>query len=213
MSADVATCELCGWPGAGLRHEPNDCARYLQIKQMFLAGMSRYEIGRELGIASDEVLYILTGLEVKRQRVSICAACGWQGVIALHKPCHCSHYSQVRKMHVAGVSRDEIAREPGISNVVMPHAAKRLGIERPRPEALACQVCGWYGESIHSKAHSCARYLQIKTMYLTGMSLRAVAREIGATSSAVLYVLKRLGVKRQSPGGRNNPLGLNGRLP
>jgi hypothetical protein len=50
-------------------------------------------------------------------------------------------------------------------------------------------------------------------MYLTGMSSRAVARALGTSSAAVLYALKAARVKTRSPGGANNPLGVNGRAP
>jgi transposase-like protein len=151
ISADVATCELCGWQDASHRRNPNRCPRCLRIKRMFLAGMSRREIGRELGISG----------------------------VALSLTIH------------------------------------RLGIERPRPKVESCQLCGWHGLSTLFKARvpPCARNLKIKRMYLAGMSLPAVGRELGMDPSLVLRVLQVLGVKRRPPGGRHNPLGLNGRLP
>ena len=133
-SADVATCEFCGWKDAGLLGKPNDCARCLRITQMFLAGVPRLEITRELGISYDRLSDAIRGLGIKRppHKVEICPACGWRGVIAFHKPHHCAHFSQVRKARMAGMSRREIERELGISDGALSHVIHRLRIEHAR---------------------------------------------------------------------------------
>jgi hypothetical protein len=82
-----------------------------------------------------------------------------------------------------------------------------------RPTVATCKVCGWQGEIIRHKPDHCARYVEIKKMYLTGMSSRTIGRALGTSSAAVLYALKAARVKTRSPGGTNNPLGVNGRLP
>jgi hypothetical protein len=61
----IATCEVCGWHGWIIRHEPDLCARYLRIKQMYLAGMTTRAIGRELGTSNSLVLYVLKAVRVK----------------------------------------------------------------------------------------------------------------------------------------------------
>ena len=74
-----------------------------------------------------------------------------------------------------------------------------------------CKVCGWHGWMIRHEPERCARYLRIKQLYLAGMTCREVGRELGTSSSLVLYVLKAARVKTRPPGGVNNPGGVNGR--
>jgi hypothetical protein len=74
-----------------------------------------------------------------------------------------------------------------------------------------CKVCGWHGWMIRHDPERCARYLQIRQMYFAGKTCRAIGRELGTSSSLVLYVLKMVRVKARSPGGLNNPDGINGR--
>jgi hypothetical protein len=74
-----------------------------------------------------------------------------------------------------------------------------------------CKICGWHGWIICHEPELCARYLQTKQMYLAGMTTRAIGRELGTSSSQVLYVLKAVRVKTRPPGGTNNPGGVNGR--
>ena len=76
-----------------------------------------------------------------------------------------------------------------------------------------CKVCGWHGWIVRHKPEQCARYLQIKKMYLTGMTRRQIGRELGTSFENVLHALKAGRVKTRPPGGLNNPLGLNGRTP
>lgn len=74
-----------------------------------------------------------------------------------------------------------------------------------------CKVCGWHGWIVHHNTDHCARYLQIKQMYLSGMTSRAIGTALGTSGTLVLNVLKAVRVKTRSPGGLNNPGGLNGR--
>lgn len=48
-------------------------------------------------------------------------------------------------------------------------------------------------------------------MYLSGMTSRAIGTALGTSGTLVLNVLKAVRVKTRSPGGLNNPGGLNGR--
>ena len=64
---------------------------------------------------------------------------------------------------------------------------------------------------IRHKREQCARYLQIKQLYLTGLSSREVARRLGTSFENVLHALKAGRVKTRPPGGLNNPTGINGR--
>ena len=45
------------------------------------------------------------------------------------------------------------------------------------------------------------RRAQVLALYEQGLSLRAVARELGCTHQAVHDLLKRMGVSRRPPGG------------
>jgi hypothetical protein len=80
-----------------------------------------------------------------------------------------------------------------------------------RRKIVTCEVCGWHGWNIRHNSERCARYLQIKQMYLDGKTCRAIGRELGTSSALVLYVLKAVRVKTRPPGGLNNPGGINGR--
>jgi hypothetical protein len=62
---NIATCKVCGWHGWIVRHDPEHCARNLQIRQMYLAGNSCRAIGRELGTSNAMVLYVLKAVGVK----------------------------------------------------------------------------------------------------------------------------------------------------
>ena len=48
-----------------IRHKPEQCARYLRIKEMYLTGMSSREIGRKLGTSFENVLHALKAGRVK----------------------------------------------------------------------------------------------------------------------------------------------------
>ena len=74
-----------------------------------------------------------------------------------------------------------------------------------------CKVCGWHGWIIHHNPERCARYLQIRQMYLAGMTSRAIGRELGTSNTMVIHVLRTVGIKTRPPGGLNNPGGVNGR--
>ena len=68
MKLKVATCKVCGWHGMIIRHKPDQCARYLRIKEMYLTGMSSREIGRKLGTSFENVLHALKAGRVKTRR-------------------------------------------------------------------------------------------------------------------------------------------------
>ena len=89
----------------------------------------------------------------------------------------------------------------------------RNGGRHVRPKLATCKVCGWRGMIIRHKPEHCARYLQIKQMYLTGMSSREIGRKLGTSFENVLHALKAGRVKTRPPGGLNNPTGINGRTP
>ena len=80
-------------------------------------------------------------------------------------------------------------------------------------EVKTCEVCGWRGEILRHNPNSCARYVQMKKMYLGGISSRAIGRVFSTSNKTVLHALKAMGVERRRPGGLNNPLGVNGRVP
>lgn len=82
-----------------------------------------------------------------------------------------------------------------------------------KPKVATCKVCGWHGWIIHHKQEKCARYLQIRQMYLAGMTSREIGRALGTSFENVLHALKAGRVKTRPPGGLNNPTGKNGRLP
>jgi hypothetical protein len=132
ISAGAATCESCGCQDASHCRKPYHCARCLRIKQMFLDGMSRKEIGRGLGMVVDDVSYVLSHLEIRRLRIATCPVCGWQGMLAAHKPHQCVRYVQLRKMYTAGIAGPSIGRMLGITRAAVSLATHRLGITRPR---------------------------------------------------------------------------------
>jgi len=82
-----------------------------------------------------------------------------------------------------------------------------------KPKIATCKICGWHGWIIRHKPEQCARYLQIKKMYLSGMTSRQIGRELGTSFENVLHALKAGRVKTRPPGGLNNPTGINGRTP
>jgi len=82
-----------------------------------------------------------------------------------------------------------------------------------KPKIATCKVCGWHGWIIRHKPDQCARYLQIKKMYSSGMTSREIGRELGTSFENVLHALKAARVKTRPPGGLNNPTGINGRRP
>ena len=65
MKRKIATCKLCGWHGWIIRHKPEQCARYLKIKKMYLSGMTSRQIGRQLGTSFENVLHALKAGRVK----------------------------------------------------------------------------------------------------------------------------------------------------
>ena len=65
MKPKIATCKVCGWHGWIIRHKPDQCGRYLQIKKMYSSGMTSREIGRELGRSFENVLHALKAARVK----------------------------------------------------------------------------------------------------------------------------------------------------
>jgi hypothetical protein len=62
---EIATCKVCGWRGWIIHHNPERCARYLKIRQMYLAGMTSRAIGRELGSSNTLVIHVLRAVGVK----------------------------------------------------------------------------------------------------------------------------------------------------
>jgi len=211
---EVEICPVCGWRGVISHHKPDHCAHYLQIKKLRIAGMSRREIERALGVSGDALSLAFQRLGVERlgpkiengrPKVEICQACGWKGVITYHKPSDCARFLHLKKLSIAGMSRGEIGRELGISETAVTRARVRLDIRQSGPKVEICQLCGWRGWSSLSKAHPCARNLEIKRMYLGGMSLRDVGRELAMDSSRVLRVLKAESVNRRPAGRPHNP--------
>ena len=81
------------------------------------------------------------------------------------------------------------------------------------PKVATCEVCGWHGQIFRHKPDHCARYLQIKKMFLAGMCSRAIGRQLGISWARALYALKAARVETRPPGGLNNPAGINGRWP
>jgi hypothetical protein len=61
----IATCKVCGWHGWIIRHEREQCARYLKIKKLYLTGMTTREIGRKLGTSFENVVHALKAARVK----------------------------------------------------------------------------------------------------------------------------------------------------
>lgn len=88
---------------------------------------------------------------------------------------------------------------------------RQSGEKQVRREIATCHVCGWHGWIIRHDPQHCARYLQMKQMYLAGMTSRAIGGALGTSNTLVTYVLKTLGVKLRPRGGLNNPTGINGR--
>ncbi|MGD1104854.1 MAG: hypothetical protein ABSA59_22645 [Terriglobia bacterium] len=80
-----------------------------------------------------------------------------------------------------------------------------------RPKLKTCKVCGWHGVINHHKPDLCARYLQIKNMYLAGKTSREIGQELGTSKALVLHALKAVRIKTRPRGGLNNPGGVNGR--
>ena len=80
-------------------------------------------------------------------------------------------------------------------------------------EIGTCRICGWHGEIARHNQELCARYTQIKKMYLSGMTSRQVGRQLGIDSVLVVHALKACRVPARPRGGLNNPHGYNGRYP
>jgi len=80
-------------------------------------------------------------------------------------------------------------------------------------EVATCPLCGFHGEFGRHKPELCARYVQMRKMYLDGMTSRQIGRQLGIDCVLVAYGLKACGVRARPRGGLNNPHGYNGRFP
>ena len=80
-----------------------------------------------------------------------------------------------------------------------------------RPIVETCKKCGWHGEVIRHKAEHCARYAQMRQLYLSGMNSTEIGKELHVPAWKVLHALKVARVNPRRPGGINNPNGFNGR--
>ena len=65
MWRTIATCKICGWHGWIIRHDPKRCARYLKIRDLYLAGKTCREVGREMRTSSSLVVYVLKAARIK----------------------------------------------------------------------------------------------------------------------------------------------------
>ena len=72
-----------------------------------------------------------------------------------------------------------------------------------------CEICGWHGPLFRHKPEQCAINLQIKKLYLSGLTSREVGLDLGIHAKTVLNALKSTGVKARARGGNNNPYGIN----
>jgi hypothetical protein len=92
-----------------------------------------------------------------------------------------------------------------------PKTLRGSGGKQVGRKITTCKVCGWHGWDIGHNPERCARYLQIKNMYLAGKTCHVIEQELGTSKAYVLYVLKAVRVKTRPRGGLNNQGGVNGR--
>jgi len=127
------------------------------------------------------------------------------------------HNSQLQKSSAALVAACTSAAWPRFDTSwawdEQPTTSRCSGGRHVRMKVATCKVCGWHGIIIRHKPGQCARYLQIRKMYLAGMTSREIGRKLGTSFESVLHALKAGRVKTRPPGGLNNPSGINGRFP
>jgi hypothetical protein len=201
MSAGESTCELCGaWQDAIRRGKPDDCPRCLRIKEMFLSGKAVREIGKRLGMPIEHLLYVITRLELRGPcPFATCPVCGWQGLIAGHKPSACARNLLARSLSTAGMPAPAIARKLGITRALLFRTTQRLGIKFPPAKVVVCSVCGWRGMSSHHNPERCAYFLQIRKRREAGLPRRVIVRELGISHAMFHDALRRLGLSSKTP--------------
>jgi hypothetical protein len=135
--AKVGVCQVCGWTGATTFHRSSDCARFLQVKKLCLAGMSRRQIKRELGISDDALNNARDrlGLELQGPKVETCQLCGWRGWSIRFKSHEhpCARNLELKKMYFAGMPLPAIGRKFGMDPSLVSRALKSLGVKRRPP--------------------------------------------------------------------------------
>jgi len=135
--AKIGICKVCGWKGMIRFHGPSYCARFLQVKKLCMAGMSRREIKRELGI-SDSALDTARkrlGLKLHAQKVESCQLCGWHGWSSFFKAkVHpCARNLEIKRMYAEAVPLPAIGRKLGMDPSAVLRALKSLGVPRRPP--------------------------------------------------------------------------------
>ena len=75
MSSRVMACELCGWHDPTRQRRLDRCPRCLQIEEMYPAWMTVSEIGKRLGMTTENVRYVVRRLELKRRPCDL--PCVW----------------------------------------------------------------------------------------------------------------------------------------
>lgn len=133
----VGVCQVCGWRGAIIFHSSSACARFLQVKKLCLAGMSRRQIKRELRIL-DEALNTARdrlGLELPGPKAETCRLCGWRGWPSHFKSNEhpCARNLEIKKMYAAGMPLPAIGRKLGMDSSLVSRALKSLGVKRRPP--------------------------------------------------------------------------------
>jgi transposase-like protein len=132
--AKIGICQVCAWKGVLTSHRSNECARYLWVKKLCMAGMSRREIKRELGV-SDNTLNNARdrlGLEIHGPKVETCRICGWRGWSFNFKSgVHpCARNLQLKRMYRAGMPLTAMGRVLGMDPSLVLRALRSLGVKR-----------------------------------------------------------------------------------
>jgi DNA-binding CsgD family transcriptional regulator len=109
----------------------------LQVKKLCLAGMSRRQIKRELGISDDALNNARDrlGLELRGPKVESCQLCGWRGWSVHFKSNEhpCARNLELKKMYVEGIPLPAIGRKLGMDPSLVLRALKSLGVKRRPP--------------------------------------------------------------------------------
>ena len=135
--AKTGICPVCGWKGVLICHRSNECARYFWVKKLCLAGKSRREIKRKLGVSNQTLnnARVRLGLEFHPPEVETCRICGWRGWSYNFKGrVHpCKRNLELKRLYRLGVSLPAMGRHLGMDPSLVLRALRTLGVKRRPP--------------------------------------------------------------------------------
>ena len=127
-------CPVCGWKGVLICHRSNECARYFWVKKLCMAGKSRREIKRELGVSNLTLNHARDrlGLEFRAPKTETCRICGWRGWSYNFKGrIHpCERNVELKRLYRLGVSLSAMGRYLQMDPSLVLRALKSLGVKR-----------------------------------------------------------------------------------